>query len=332
MNNLDDYVEDITELLTPTGWKFKSEITEQDTVVQWLENGTMEFVNPTYISSTVFPSTIKVSNHQNHINQVITPKQNLLYEQGGVLHMARALDLEKIRNRNTSNCINAGVLAEEGVGLSVRERILVAIQADGSFNSPSKRTGERIGAVPACFTFAKERKSERLISLATEAGLRLDDRKIDKRGRQNWALYIPSSDQNIWPRDKKLPSIANLNTVSLKWCQEFIEEISLWDGHLNRENSNRIVWKCIDGDNANYVQMVASLAGYRTHFAKKQDHRSEKYSDVYNVLITRHRNSTSIQSVKAEVFNVPTRLYKVDVPSGYVLVRREGAVSIATTF
>lgn len=238
------------------------------------------------------------------------------------------LSMGSIRNKNTSNYVNTGTLDRIGHGLTIRDRLLIAIQADGYFNLPDKRTGERIGVVPVHFTFAKARKSERLVELAAEAGLRLDDRKIDKRGRQNWALYIPSSDQVVWPRDKKLSSIADFDSVSRLWCKEFIEEVALWDGHIVKDNTDRITWRCIVKENAEYVQAVASLVGYRTHFSMKVDNRKETFSDIYSVQINKHLNRTSVQSVAIETCDTSQKMYGIHVPSGYLLTRNNGGVCI----
>lgn len=318
-----------TQLLTPNGWKDISQITKTDSVVQWSHDNSMKFVTPITVSSSQVPYTVIVRNQQGHINQEVSPNHQIVYDYKGIVKEVSVRQMNTVRNKNTSNYINTGRLDLEGNGLSVRDRLLIAIQADGYFNSPDKRTGERIGVVPVHFSFAKARKSERLVRLATEAGLRLDDRKVDKRGRQNWALYIPSADQQLWPRDKKLSSITDLGSVSLNWCSEFIDEAAVWDGHIIKENKERITWRCVDGDNTEYVQAVASLAGYRTHFSQRADSRKATFSDVYSVQISKHLYKTSVQSVTVTQSDNPKLVYAVDVPSNYLLIRRDGGVSIS---
>lgn len=317
-----------TQLLTPKGWKEISKIGMDDFVLQWKADGSMQFIHPLKVSSLDAPYTITVKNNQGHVNQEVSPNHRLVVEHRGVIQEVSAHRIENVQNRNTSNYINTGSLASEGNGLTVRDRILIAIQADGYFNAPEKRTGERIGVVPAMFSFAKDRKSERLMELARESGLRLDDRKVDKRGRQNWALYVPSEDQLLWPRDKKLLSISDLDSVSHQWCAEFIDEASLWDGHIVKENTERITWRCVDRDNTEYMQAVASLAGYRTHFSRREDIRKITFSDIYSVQISKHLNKTSIQSVTATKGDTPKRVYSVEVPSKFLLTRKDGGVCI----
>lgn len=319
-----------TQLLTPKGWKDISQITTADSVVQWSHDNSMKFVTPLSVSSSLVPYTVIMKNQQGHINQEVSPNHQIIYDcKGNIQEVSVQQMMNHIRNRNTSNYLNTGKLTIEGSDLSVRDRLLIAIQADGYFNSPDKRTGERIGVVPVLFSFAKDRKSDRLVTLAAEAGLRLDDRKVDKVGRQNWALYIPSSDQQLWPRDKQLSSISDLDSVSLRWCCEFIDEASVWDGHIVKENNERITWRCVDRDNAEYMQAVASLAGYRTHFSQRVDSRKETFSDIYSVQISKHLDKTSVQSVALTQSDNSKRVYAVNVPSKYLLVRREGGVSIS---
>lgn len=326
--NLGGHVEG-TQLLTPKGWKNISQITKEDNVIQWNPDGSMQFVNPLTVSSSEVPYTINMQNQQGHINQEVSPNHQIIYDRKGIAQEISVQQLGTIRNRNTSNCINTGKISIEGNGLSVRERLLIAIQADGYFNNPEKRTGERIGMVPVNFSFAKARKSDRLMELASESGLRLVDRKVDKRGRQNWALYIPSQDQILWPRDKKLSSITDLDSVSFLWCAEFIDEAALWDGHIVKENNDRITWRCVDRDNTEYMQAVASLAGYRTHFSQRADLRRESFSDIYSVQISKHINKTSVQSVTLSRNDTPKQVYAIKVPSNYLLVRKDGGVSIS---
>lgn len=318
-----------TQLLTPEGWKDISQITKADTVVQWSHDTSMKFVTPLTVSSSYVPYTMILRNKQGHVNQEVSPNHQIIYDYKGIAQEISVQQMGTIRNKNTSNYINTGKLAMEGEGLSVRDRLLIAIQADGYFNNPDKRTGERIGVVPVHFSFAKERKSERLVELSREAELRLDNRKVDKRGRQNWALYIPSSDQNLWPRDKKLSSIAKLDSASFLWCSELIDEAAVWDGHIVKDNNDRITWRCIDSENTEYMQAIASLAGYRTHFSKREDMRKETFSDIYSIQISKHLNQTSVQSVEITRTNESKQVYSVQVPSSYLLIRKDGGVSIS---
>lgn len=321
------YVEG-TQLLTPKGWKNISQITITDRILQWKADRSMDFTSPVSVSSFVAPYTVVLKNHQGHFNQEVSPNQRVIYTRKGDNFVIPVLDVSAIRNKTTSDYINTGKIASEGAGLTIRDRLLIAIQADGYFLEPAKRTGERIGEVPVLFSFAKERKSNRLVELAAKAGFRLADRKVDSTGRQNWALYIPVSDPVLWPRDKKLASIADFDSVSALWCEEFIEEVALWDGHIVKENTDRITWRCIDKENAEYVQTIASLAGYRTHFSTKVDNRKETFSDVHSVQIAKHLNTTSHQSVKVSEDHTPKQVYSVQVPSGFLLIRKDGGVSV----
>lgn len=317
-----------TQLLTPKGWKEISQINKDDFVLQWNLDGSMNFTNPIEVSNNDVPYTLIIKNQQSHVSQEVSPNHFLLYDYKGRLQEVQANSSNQIKNKNVSNYINTGKIGTKEREITVRDRILIAIQADGYFNNPVRRTGERIGAVPVMFSFAKSRKSDRLIELAAEAELRLDDRKVDNRGRQNWALYIPTQDTTLWPRDKKLSSISEFDLISWQWCIDFINEASLWDGHIIKENNSRITWRCIDRENAEYIQAVASLAGYRTHFSERADKRKETYSDIYTVQISKHNYKTSVQSVEVQKHDQSKTVYSVKVPSKYLLTRKDGGVII----
>lgn len=329
-----------TELLTPSGWKGVEAITTSDLVAQWNEDGTLQFVHPEAVSVHQVDDTYLISNHQGHVQQHVSPNHRVVVERST---QGRFLDTKlleftasELREQDLdvrTRFINTGVLstADESLptALTARERLLIAIQADGCFDrtlradGTLKRDGSRSGYVPCRFAFAKARKVERMYKLAEQADWRLVSRGTDFRGRENLELYVPVGE----PRDKKLSSIRSFGDMTAEWCAEAIDEIALWDGHIVRENPQRITYGCTDEANSVWVQTVASLAGYRTHWGVREDSRKESFHPIYRVQIHKGMFHTGAQKVHIEKRDGGT-VYGVQVPSSYLFTRFNGSVVV----
>lgn len=329
-----------TQLLTPTGWKRVDEITMDDQIMQWHKDGSMSFTKPVKLSSTTVDHTYTLKSHQGHVQQHVSPNHRVIVERTYRTRKgskrSEYLDIQakdmRIADLDTrTRFINTGKVGDTDRRLTVKERLLIAIQADGSFDTTTlngagepRRSGVKTGFVPCSFSFSKTRKINRLRDLAEEAGLTLTDRGVDNRGRTILILYVPVD----WPRDKNLASITTLTDVGLSWCREFIDEVALWDGHTVRSSKPRITWGTVVPANAEYIQAVASMAGYRTHYTIRADNRSETYSDYHRIQINKTNQYTSAQVVKLSRVAGDVKVYGVEVPSSYILTRLNGNVSV----
>lgn len=331
------------ELLTPNGWKKVEDITLEDHVAQYHdEDSTIDFVNPVKISSHEAPYTWEFESEQGHVRQVVSGNHRMYLERRpygkGTEHsseIVRANELQQTKLNGYARFVNAGYKRGGRDTLSVEERLLIAISADGSFNTSTvntrgvpRRNGSVTGFVPCSFSFSKERKIERLKSLAEEAGWELLEGSSYSAGgnvkdKRNFRLMVPKEVD----RSKLLSRVASLEDVSYKWAQEFIEELSLWDGHIVKANPENITWGSVILDNAEYVQAVAALAGYRTHYRKIEDDRSETFSDYYRVQINKGNRFSGAQRV-VKTKGEGRTVYGIEVPSGLLLTRNQGSVTV----
>ena len=325
------------ELLTPTGWKNVSLITTEDLVAQYDDTlGTVEFVHPVHTSSHMAERTWEFATEQGHVRQSVSPNHRMFLERReyGVgteysAEVTKADDLKQSRLNGYARFVNSGYGIGPRTALSPEERLLIAVQADGSYaGSSSRQNGEKTGGVSVSFSFSKERKIERITMLAAQAGWRFTERQPSRahgrvKEKRNFNLLVPLE---YVSREKQLSDITDLSDVSALWCQEFIDELANWDGHRVPE-SGRITWGCVDKRNVDYVQAVASLAGYRTHYGVRVDDRSETFSDYHRLQINTDSRHTGAQRVvKTEG---PARMvYGVEVPSSYLLTRNNGSVTI----
>lgn len=335
----DECLTDDHELLTPNGWKNISEVTYEDKVAQYHDQtGKLDFVHPTNLSQHKADYTWEFTSKQGHIRQSTSPKHRM-YLKNRTAHglkgeVIEAEDMEPKHFNSHRSYQMAGYGVGDCGGLTSQERLLIAIQADGHFDTTTvnaegepRRSGVKTGTVPVMFCFSKQRKVDSLKSLAEDVGLKLvrrgDRAEVGNvKERQQYTLYLPAG----VARDKKLSSIRSLDTVSHAWAVEFIEELANWDGHRVAD-SERITWGSVDKENADYVQAVAALAGYRTHYTVKVDDRSETFSDYHRVQINKNTELTNAQSVN-RVKGPSRQVYGVQVPSTLLLTRNQGSVTV----
>lgn len=334
-----------TELLTPQGWVGIADVNVGDTVAQYTPDGDLEFVQVSHVSQSEVPGIYRFESEQGHVRQEVSPNHRMFLERreyGKVSETTYEPEIVTAHSipQSRLNGYARFVLAGDKVGghreLTIEDRLLIAIQADGSFDKSTlnragepRRDGSISGTIPVAFSFTKERKIARLTKLAEEAGWRLKELKPTSRGggfdlKRNFTLYMPRE----LPSDKKLSSIASLGDVTQQWCIDFIDELKNWDGYVEGGKEHRITWGCVDKDNIDYVQAVCALAGYRTHYTVRPDDRSETFSDYHRLQIGLENRYAGAQHVVKEWVNEPQTVYGVQVPSGLLLTRNKGAVNV----
>jgi len=331
------------ELLTPFGWVNISEVDENTTIAQYnKDDGTIEFVKPVKVSHHHEDRTWLFESEQGHVRQHVSPHHRMFLQRRGyekdsiyMPEVIEAEDLKQSRLNGYSRFVNAG-LKKTGNrnALTTEERLLIAISADGSYdtttinhNGELRRTGEISGTVPVRFSFSKQRKIDRLCSLAEYAGWEIRFYKStpktgEVKEKKNISLYVPVE---YVDRDKKLSTLGPLDDVTYEWCRDFIDEISRWDGYNN--TGSRITWGSVREDEARFVQAVAALAGYRTHWKTIVDNRKETFSDYYRLQIHKKMNWSGGQAVN-KIENGPAEVYCVQVPSTFLVTRNQGSVTI----
>lgn len=332
------------ELLTPSGWLPISMVDMATPVAQYnADKGTVSFATPVNISKHDAPHIWRFRTPNGHLRLECSPNHRVLYEhqrqKDGKKYIEQRTEIaeEITALNNLKRFICAAPLAAEGAASSVlspQQRLLIAVSADGCYDNTLredgtyKRDGSRTGAIPARFSLSKERKIKRLQRLAEEAGWKLTeiaprDQGGNVKANRNFYLHVPLD----WAdRGKRLDNLAKLDTVDADWCADFIQEIAEWDGHRVK-NCDRITWGSTSPECAKFVQAVATLAGYRTHYKVIKDDRSDTFNDYHRVQINPSRQHVSAQQV-IKTKEAGETVYGIEVPDGYLVTRNAGAVSI----
>lgn len=323
----DECVSEDTEVLTPKGWRPVSSITLNTEIAQWSPTGVIEFVHPVHLSKSLHKEHYRFYNHEGHIDQAVTPKHRVPYfTKHGNLKVTTAEDATL---HPYSHMICAGNAIGKGVHyLSPHERFLIALQADGSM--PSDRyTGELCGTRPVTFGISKERKHQRLTSILKDLGYAYTQTHVAGHGNVKPKITYRVSVPIHHPLHKCLSEWVDLSDKSAMWCEAFIQEVAEWDGHRPNGDDGRVLYTNTNRASIDVVQMVATLCNRRTNITEVQDNRSPTFSPVWRLHIS---NRTYVQggsiSKSYRVSEEPEMYYGVQVPSSFIVIRRNNAVSI----
>ena len=189
---------------------------------------------------------------------------------------------------------------------------------------------KKTGTIPVLFSFSKDRKINEFEKLLHELKYDFTKRKIDNniKNRKIVHRYLVQVPKKLIDekRIKKLPT-REFTKINKQWSEDYITEISKWDGHVVKENNSRVTYGTTDPEAAELVQTIATLAGYRTQYSLRKDNRKESYQDIHRIQINRHLNSTTTQRLIIE--EAPSqKVYGIQVPDGFLLTKHNNAISI----
>lgn len=316
-----------TELLTPSGWKKIEDVKESDLVAQYdPDTGRSSFVNPKVIDPHFSQEVYEISGSNGNARQVVSGGHRVLIEEkvkktnackDWKAEVYEARDVQLVNLKTAHRRIRVGAPAQDGVGMTAIDRLLVAVNADGTFGG-ERYTGEKVGAVPVYFTFHKSRKSDRLAALAQEAGWELRVRGEEDGGRRrHYTLMVPMSYTQDG-RKKEMFGWWSLDNLSRQWCEEFIQEVGLWDGHSHSKYEVSI--HTTSKADSDFIVAAATLAGLRPRTVKRVDDRSETFNDTWMTYIPREKSHVNTQSVTIKRVE-PQMVYCVQVPSTFLITR-----------
>jgi len=300
-----------TEVLTPTGWLRVDQVTSNTYISQVNADLSVSFVRPTAIHPHEQTHCYHIHDELGRVDLIVTQGHGMIYEKEGNLYKERA-DQVKYKQGIKHHVAATSSVPKDVVDFLPEHRLLIAYQADGH-----TRNYKEYGYT---FSFKKERKQNRLKEILSQCGYEYTEYKDGNRGHLGY--YVKSKIRLV-----KDFSWVNLALVSKEWCQQFIEELSYWDA--TRRTDCRFKYDTVDFDVASKVQAIAILAGYNCLLSKHIDERSPNYSDIYSLSIRTNYQPVDGQSIKKELIPFSDTTYCFEVPSGMLLVRRNGAVAVS---
>ena len=309
---IDECVTGDTEILTNDGWKRIDKLTKNEKVAQY-NNGLIEFVYPNeYIEKNYKGDmyNIKIGDKAiftmspNHVQPLLYNKSKMIKEKY----------IKDIKFNQNNSFIRSSVGIDRGEHLSNLERVVIALQADGSLQVEQKDYNYWTIQVK------KERKKERLANILKLSGLKYNVLKSRGEECNRYSIWTP---KNV---TKKLSSYFNIENIDRTKAQEILEEMVLWDGYSNYENY--LYYSCIDKDNVDFYQSVGMLCGYKSRISTREDNRSLSFSTSYRLYLQKDLGGYSNGRVEKEVIQYNGKIYCVKVPSNNIIIRKNGYVIV----
>lgn len=307
------YSED-TEVLTPAGWKVFRELTQEDLVMQ-VEDGVGVFVKP--LDYVVKEHNGVLLNYKSKFNDLlVTPKHKMVsldFNKKEYTHTAEDLPRSKGHSYRKS-------VWYEGSGVPLTDdqiKFIIAVAADSKVDT--RKSGKRV----AHFSFIKERKIIRLKNILEK--LDLDYTEFDK-SVHDWACGRKYHTFNVtlpeWVIEKGLP-LNWLQDLNFKQKTLVLDEIILWDGNLVKGRDSFEFSSKLKHE----AELVANLAITNNQHANIS-FRKNDLGEWFVVKVSRNKTTASYQRVIVTEVNYTGKVYCVTVPSGKILVRRNGKVVV----
>lgn len=319
----DECYSDDTEILTTAGWKLFNALTPTDKVAQF-DPATREinFIIPKRIVSYERDGEMVEFSYpaKRGINFKVTPSHTtLIYNQNGQPIVRAA---EDFKSHNRLRLPVAGYKQEGSLGSFTPEHALwVALQADGSIPEGEYRNGNHCGHRRVGFSLKRPRKIERLLEIGKAAGVEVTELKGDHRGHRSFAFNIPVGVTKLFS------SWVDLSEVTAEWADGFMRELVHWDGHII--TPSKFYYSTVVPENADYVQAIAALGGWRTSRSIQVDDRSDSYRDVHRVWFQREDTFALSTSIKPTKVPYQGKVWCVESETGFLVVRRQDAVCIS---
>lgn len=208
--------------------------------------------------------------------------------------------------------------------LSAIERFYIALQADGTLNE--RYDGSRCSTVSVWFSFSKQRKIDRLISIIEELGFTYSTSNAERSGNTKNLTVFRVNVPIEYPLSKTFDWV-NLEEVTAQWAVEFAEELQYWDGHISKD-AKYIYYSSVKPENLDIIQAVCALGGLSATWTVQTDDRSESYKDEQRLYIHR-RDTKRLDCLTKEVYDYDGLVYCATVEKGTLITRYEKSVSIS---
>lgn len=300
-----------TEYLTVDGWK---RIADYDgEVIAEYDGGKLVWREPEAYIDAPCAEMIHFSN-ENSLSMMLSEEHRVpFFNKSGEWKVKLAADLERVGAKKRIPT-TFRVDDQSGLLTEARLRLKVAINADGCF---PKRGSQCV------VTLRKQRKKDRLVQLLKNAGVPFSRHQHSTR---------PTEETFAFQRGSFLKRFRGLwHLYSQSQLEIILDEIDHWDG-LHDHAEKR--YSTTNKEDADFIQFAAHACGRRASISAYSDPRSDDWSTVYTVQITRkgsQKSSVYIRGDHTKVQRVPSpdgRKYCFTTQSGYFLARRDGRIFV----
>lgn len=307
------------QILTTSGWVNFEDYSEGG-VAQW-NNGVIEWVTPIALIRKPFDGEL-IEYCSQQFYSLTTPGHKLVSldkKHRPYFHSA------KEGPRNSAHYIpRCGVINGKGIPLSNAQIALcLAVSADAAIDirkgtygdGPSRRKNLSIRYARMAFT--KQRKITRIEGIAKELGVTISNSTVSS-GYRSICFSLPD-----WVPGRILP----WDWIELATAEQrifILNELMEWDG-CRIKNRSMTRYSSTLLENAEWVQAMAHTSGYCSTVAKRE---RDSFS-WFDVSVLNEKSTSTWQSVRSDRVKYTGDVYCVTVPSGAIVVRQKGIVSIS---
>ena len=305
--NLQNCFDPLTEILTPRGFVPFPELSQRDKVAQW-RDGEISFVEPDGIIMQEYRGEM-IHVKSDHTDLFMTPDHRCLVQDRKTRQYCvfPASQYPKEHKQLHAAQYHFGEKRLSHMGIV----LLTATQADGYFHD---------GGIE--FTFTKARKYRRLVQTLEASGVPYSD---SVKGDGSVRVRILKGETSDWLR-RELGARKSWGRWLLAYDRQTVRgilaEIMHWDGCFTRTNHYSSSIK----ENADWMQVLYALTGHRAHM-REYESANPKAAINYQLDVS-EKDFSLTGSAKITRYPYEGMVYCVSVPSGYIMVRRGGQVSI----
>ena len=318
-----------TEVLTKTGWKDFRDLIEGEEVATFNNRREISFRKPSnYISKSYIGKLYKLSSKDQL--SYITPRHKLTLYDKNMLQYHEEAEKVSFNNSDIRIPVSYGVgFASElayNKYLTDWDRLRIAIQADGHKrffrlkDGSKQERGIDSDKVLYELTFSKQRKIDRLQEILNGLPDIQYYRRDYNSGKTCFEVFLDRKENNLKSFNWILEDIRLTDSY---WASGIVSELSYWDGqYLKNKKDCKIKYSTTNELNADIIQIVGTLAGYKTNIQVREDLRKETFSDSFILSFNKNRETLPITSLTKEEVDYDGRVYCVTIPSTGNLITR----------
>lgn len=309
------------EILTENGWVEFQNYDGAAKVMSVNESLAGEFVTPLAIVKKKFNGGLVSYRIKGNYSSITTPDHNIVYRNNN----------GRIRKQNSSNPIKNSnwniptVILHEGVGIPLSDdeiALWIAVSADGTIDI--RKSGDRYTR----FSVKKERKYIRMKGILDRLGIDYYDGNPNNnlRGMYYVGFKTPTYIQKLLP-------ITWAINGTLEQKEFILNELVHWDGNFVHDRRQTEYVSAIYS-NALTVQTIAHTCGIMSTVMTRPAYRDIGHGyispiETYKVSILNGKSHVSTQAGKRAIEQYDGFVYCVTVPSGMILVRQEGHITVS---
>lgn len=311
-----------TEFLTDIGWVRADQLASDRLIAQyWTALGEIDFVSPKIVRTPFSGNMVSIKT-EDQIDLLVTPRHRLLVRNR---RRKKLKDVFPHKLMGDFQHLHAGRYRGGDQAMSWSQVAwLCAVQADGSYVRNTRGKDQTYGIV---IYLTKPRKIERMDSILRDLGCEFT-RSITKRGDGQTCYYVGTNEpltkwtKELMPEKAFRRWVLDLTYESLKM---FSDELFFWDGDYTRKDS----YSSGDVRNVEWAQIAHTLVGNRCNTTTRcPDKVRYPDSTQYMANISLGRDCSMTTNFVREEVPWNGLVYCAEVPSGYIVVRRNGRVSI----